>query len=100
MAKWADYCISAVRYNEDDDFIAKVKVHEDKGDTLGTSEIWSRKKVITEIEDDQSFMTVLKNDGKWKKGQNVHIITVDKVKYLRTDSNSKKSDNLENLPEF
>ena len=29
MTKWADYCISAVRYDEDETHIVKVKVHAD-----------------------------------------------------------------------
>lgn len=34
MAKWADYGISAVRYDSDDQYIDQVKVHKDNGDTI------------------------------------------------------------------
>ncbi|MEM6843216.1 MAG: DUF3892 domain-containing protein [Bacteroidota bacterium] len=39
-------------------------------------------------------------DNKWRKGEDVHIVEVNGEQYIRTDSNSKESDNLENLPEF
>jgi hypothetical protein len=101
MAKWADYGISKVRYDEERTHIVKVKVHEDKGDTFGPAQEWTRKQVVSAIEAGTTFVTILTgSDGKWKKGQDVHIIIVNDVKYIRTDQNAKESDNLENLPEF
>ena len=50
MAKWADYCISAVRYNAEHTHIVKVKVHIDSGDTIGTATEWTRSEVVTAIE--------------------------------------------------
>ncbi len=101
MAKWADYGISSVRYNSERTHIIKVKVHEDKGDSIGNAQEWSRAQVVSAVERGQTFVTILHDAGdKWKKGQNVHIVTVNGVRYLRTDQNQKASDNLENLPEF
>lgn len=37
MAKWADYLISVVRYDEDHERIVKVRVHEDIGDKVGVA---------------------------------------------------------------
>ena len=47
-------------------------------------------------------MTIFKgSEEKWQKGQEIHIIKVDDdEEFIRTDQNRKKSDNLENLPEF
>jgi len=101
MKKWADYGISKVRYNAERTHIVKVKVHEDKGDTVATAEEWTRNQVVSAIEKDKTFVTILKGtDDKWHKGQDVHIITVNDVRYIRTDQNSEASDNLENLPAF
>ena len=101
MEKWADYGISKVRYNAERTHITKVKVHEDKGDTIGSAAEWTRNQVVSAIEGGKSFVTILQgNDNKWKKGQDVHIITINGVKYIRTDQNRRASDNLENLPEF
>lgn len=100
MAKWADYGISAVRYDSDDEYIDQVKVHKDNGDPIGAGETWSRKEVLSDMDDSKTFVTILKNDDKWKKGEGVHIITVDGLRFLRTDANKKSKDNLENLPRF
>ncbi len=101
MAKWADFGISAVRYSSDEAYIDKVKVHEDKDTKIGSGIEKTRKQVIAGMKLGQTYVTILKdNDGKWKKGQGVHIIVVDDEEFIRTDANKKKSDNLENLPEF
>lgn len=101
MAKWADYCISAVRYDSEHDHIDSVRVHPDNGDSIGSSSEWTRASVVSSIDSGKSFITITSgSDGKWHKGADVHIITVNGVRYLRTDNNSTGSDNLENLPEF
>ena len=101
MAKWADYGISEVRYNVARNHIVRVKVHEDKGDTIGRAEEWTRSQVVSAIERGKTFVTILKgSDNKWRKGQDIHVVTVNGVKYIRTDQNRTASDNLENLPEF
>ncbi|MCB2141249.1 DUF3892 domain-containing protein [bacterium] len=102
MAKWADYCISAVRYNEDETHIVKVKVHADEGETIGSASEWKREDVVSAIERGNTLITILENaDGKkWVIGQEVHIIKMNGNKFIRTDKNATASDNLENLPEF
>ncbi|MBU0710661.1 DUF3892 domain-containing protein [bacterium] len=101
MAKWADYCISAVKYDSEKKHIEKVKVHKDLGDTIEAPSEWTRTKVVETIEKGSSFITITTNDkGNWKKGEDVHIITVKGKKYLRTDNNETEEDNLGNLPEF
>lgn len=101
MEKWADYGISVARYDDERKHITRVKVHEDTGDSMGASEEWTRTKVVSPMEQAKTFVTILKgNEGEWKKGQDIHIITVNNVKYIRTDQNRTASDNLENLPEF
>ena len=101
MTKWADYCISSVRYNDDHTHIIKVRVHIDSGDTMSSATEWTRSEVVTAIESGKTFITITRtSDGKWNKGEDVRIITVNGVKYIRTDANSKPSDNLGNLPEF
>ena len=101
MAKWADYLISAVRYNKEETHIEKVKVHVDNGDSVGVGNTWDRKKVVEKIEDKKTFVTITKNSsGKRNKGDNVGIVKVNNIKYIRTDGNSKDSDNLGSLPEF
>ena len=101
MNKWANYGISAVRYDSQHTHIEKIKVHEDKGDSIGDAKEWSREQVVSAIGLGITFVTILKiSDVNWKKGQDVNIVTVNAVKYIRTDKNQEASDNLENLPEF
>ena len=101
MTKWADYGISAVRYNDDKTHITRVKVHIDNGETIGAESVMSRSEVVSSIEDGKTFVTILlSSDDKWKKGQDVHIVVVNGKKFIRTDKNARASDNLESLPEF
>lgn len=101
MAKWADFGISAVRYSADKTHIERVMVHEDKDTAMGSGIEKTKEQVIAGMKLGQTYVTILKGDeGKWKRGQDVHIIVVDGEEFLRTDANKRKSDNLENLPEF
>lgn len=101
MSKWADFGISAVRYNSEHTHINKVKAHLDNGETIGSPEEQTRQDVISAIKNKKSYVTIIKSsDGKWKKGQPVYIIKVNGTEYIKTVDNSKEEDNLENLPEF
>lgn len=100
MSKWADYCISAVRYDSEGKHIDRVRVHTDTGDAIADPTEWLRSSVVSTIENGHTFITIFKNDGKWSKGASVGIINVNGKKYLRTDRDSKSSDNLGNLPTF
>lgn len=101
MSKWADYGISAVRYNSDHTHITNVRLHPDNGETIGTSTDRTRQSVIDNIKKGTTFITIIKNaEGKWTKGQSVYVIEVDGVEYIKTVDNDSECDNLENLPEF
>lgn len=101
MNKWADYGISAVRYNAAHTHIDKVRAHPDNGDTIGAYSEYTRADVVAAIKKGTTFVTIFKGtDGKWKKGQPVYIIKVKGVEYIKTVDNGKAVDNLDNLPEF
>ncbi|MGE4158829.1 MAG: DUF3892 domain-containing protein [Planctomycetota bacterium] len=101
MTKWADYAISAVRYNEKRTHIDKVQAYEDGDKGLGALVEFSREQVVAAIKNKTTFVTMFKNkDGKWSKGQPVFIIKINKVEYIKTVDNGSERDNLENLPEF
>jgi len=39
--------------------------------------------------------------GKWRKGEDVHLVIVNGEEYIKVGENdSKPSDNFENVPEF
>lgn len=101
MSKWADYLISAVRYDPTHNYISDLMVRQDSEDSVGPSSIWTRNQVVSSIERGYTFVSIYKRrDGKWYKGEDVRVIEIDGVKYLRTDSNHTKQDNLGELPEF
>lgn len=101
MSKWADYGISAVKYNAAHTHIDKVGAHLDNGDTIGAYSEVARVDVVAAIRQGTTFVTIFKStDGKWQKGQPVYIIKVKGVDYIKTVDNGKEADNLENLPEF
>lgn len=101
MTKWADYGISAVRFNSTHTHIDRVRAHPDSGDTIGAAVEYDRTTIVAAIKKGTTFVTIFKsNDSKWKQGQAIYIIKVNGVEYLKTVDNGKAVDNLDNLPEF
>lgn len=101
MSKWADYGISAVRFNTAHTHIDRVRVHLDNGETFNAPTEHSRQDVINAIKKGTTFVTITKgSEGKWQKGQAVYIIPINGTEFIKTTNNSKASDNLDNLPEF
>jgi hypothetical protein len=101
MAKWADYCISAVRFNSRHTHIDRVRIYPDDGEKLGTSSEASRPDVISAIRDGKTFVTIFKNTkGTWDKGQSVFIVKIAGDEYIKTVRDNTTVDNLDNLPEF
>lgn len=100
MAKWADYCISAVRYDTNEKHIEFVRVHKDLGESLGTAQEWSRSQVISALDKGNTFVTITYSGNSWNRGADVHKVTINGIKYIRTDKNQQPSDNLGNLPRF
>lgn len=102
MTKWADYCISAVRYNAAETHIERVqvRVHNADANTISAPTEWARTQVVSAIDRGNTFVTIYERDNHWHKGEDVRVITVNGVKYIRTDTNYKAADNLGNLPRY
>jgi Protein of unknown function (DUF3892) len=99
--KWADYLISAVRYNSAETHIDEVEVREDKGENAGLPSTWERSNVVSSLEGNYTFMTIVENsNGRWDPGADVGIVTVGGTKYIRTDADATAADNLGELPGF
>ncbi|PLY59586.1 hypothetical protein HBH1_02096 [Herbaspirillum sp. BH-1] len=95
----ADFCITAVRYNEKRTHIDFVLVNEEKPDALGPDRIVARAFVADLIRlKKATFITRFKGPEKgYKHGADVHVIDDE---YLTTEPNKTAKDNLGNLPEF
>jgi hypothetical protein len=101
MAKWADYLISAVRFNATETHIDKVRFHEDHDEKVGPPDDMKRSEVVSKIENEKTFKTIFKNsDGTWRPGALVRIIVIHGEKFIRTDTDYIRADNLDNLPRF
>jgi len=100
MSKWADYLISAVRFNDAGTHIVKVRVHADNGDTVGPSFEMTRQDVISKIDGGTTFATIYSNNGQWKFGAMVKTVTIGGTRYIKTYSDGTTADNLDDLPMF
>jgi len=97
-----EYWVSHKRMNTDNTRIIKVKAMERrKGSGLSSAEEYDREEVIQSIENDNNWFTCLQKDKRiWTKKAEIHIILVNNVKFIRTDSNQTEADNLGELPDF
>jgi hypothetical protein len=101
MSKWADFGISAVRFNSAHTHIDRVRINPDNGESIGAAQDCGRADVVASIKRKVTFITIFKNAaGNWSKGQPVFIDVVGGVEYLKTVANGKAVDNLDNLPEY
>lgn len=101
MAKWADYVITEVRFNDKHTHIDKVRARKDNGESLETPQEYARQTVVKAINDGTTFVTAFKtNDGKWTKGEDVFVIQINGTDYIKTKRDNTAKDNLDNLPEF
>lgn len=100
--KWADFLIDAVRFNSQHTHIDLVRCRADLGDKVSDSTVqFSRQQVIAKIRAGIKFCTIYKGEnGNWKRGAAVIIVTIDGEEFIKTVSDKIKKDNLDNLPEF
>jgi len=99
--KWADYLITAKRFNSAKTHIDEVEVRADNGDTVGSPTKIKRSTVVSKLESDHTYCTAtLGSDKKWQKGAEVKIYKYDGEKFIKTKADGIKKDNLDNLPTF
>ncbi len=100
MDKWADYVIVAVQYDTNQSQIVKVKRCPDLGNELGKANVETREDVMESMGWGKTHVTAYSKDGMWTRGDNVGIVNIGGVNFIRTDGNETKADNLGELPEF
>lgn len=96
----ADFYISAIKMDSNDQHIEFVKVHENKGTTFGPGTVNSRAFVGELIKTGKvEFKTITKNEAKknWAVGAKVEVTDEG---YITTHPNKTTLDNLGNLPKF
>jgi hypothetical protein len=76
MKKWADYLVSAVRF--ENGIITHFKVHIDKGNEIGSGSTWTRNEVLEGISREETFCSIVKDEkGNWQKGRSIYLIRVN-----------------------
>ena len=102
MDKWADYLVSGVKTSTDQKQIDSVECHSDFGCVVCENIILSRDELILNIKKGCTYATVFRTAiGKWRKGQEVHLVNVNGQEFIRTDSkNTLASDNFDDVPEL
>ena len=98
MAKWADYTITAVGNDRTETRIVEVEIRPDRGTTIGLASRATRQWVVNAIGRGVTFVTAYLKDGQWRRGEDVRVVVIHGVKYLRTDRNNVQADNLGALP--
>ncbi len=101
LQKWADYLISGVKSTTGSNIIQYVEVHSDFGCIVCETTIVPREDVIANIKKGTSYVTVFKTTmGKWRRGEDVRVVTVNGQEYVRTDAKPVASDNFDDVPEL
>ena len=83
MAKWADYVISAVKYDSNHK-IAGVKQHEDDGTSLSEGTIVDRFTIISNIKHGKSYTTAYSGLSSWQKGDKLRTFMIEGDYFIRT----------------
>ena len=99
MAKWADYLISQVLYDQNH-IITKVKQHRDIGNKISGGEIVDRDAIANNLGHGVKYMTVYGDLGKIRMGKNVRYFRAYEDHYIRIDDNKVMTDNLGELPDI
>ena len=101
LQKWADYLISGVKTDSNSNQVKTVEVHSDFGCMVCETKSFSRSDVVDHLKKGLTFSTVFRTPmGKWRKGEDVHLVIVDGEDYLRTDNKVVASDQFDNVPEI
>lgn len=100
MSKWADFGVFRAKYNRDHTAIVEVEVRPDLGENFGNPQKAARADVVAAIERGVTLVTVYSREGKSAKGEDVRAVPIHNQKYIRTDNNSIRADNLGSLPEY
>ena len=82
MAKWADYLISQVSYDQDH-IITKIMQHRDIGNKISGGEIVDRNVIATNLGHGAKYMTVFGDLGKIRMGKNVRYYRAYDSHYIR-----------------
>jgi hypothetical protein len=98
MKKWADYLISAVAYDPEN-LISVATRHQDADLGVTKGEPVDRLKIVSDIQNGLSYITIYSGKNSWKKGHKLRTFSIEDNQYIRIDKNKVKLDYLGDLSE-
>ncbi len=100
MAGWADYLLSAVRYDSSRR-IVEARQHADDGSQIGRGTLVGRSTIADNMKRGSTYATVFTGrGGSWRMGKQVRLLRSGGDYSIRVDSNRVMLDNLGMLPEI
>lgn len=99
----ADYGIYEVHYDDDHSNIEQVHAKLIQDNKASGEYALSKDEVVSKIEDNTKIITLIKGkngSSNWFIGAEVSVIEIDNKKFIKTEPNNKKEDNLGELPEY
>jgi hypothetical protein len=101
LNKWADFLVSGVKTHPNQNRIESIEVHSDFGNMISETAILLREDIIANIKKGVTYSTVFRTAmGKWRKGEDVRLVTIDGEYFLRTDTEIKPQDQFDDVPEI
>ena len=98
MAGWADYLLSAVRYDAGRR-IVEARQHADDGAQIGRGTTVDRSTIADNMRKGSTYATVFAGKGgTWRLGESVKLLRSGGDYSIRVDSNRVMFDNLGMLP--
>ena len=97
--KWADYLISAVKYDSNRRII-QVMQHKDTGDDIEEGELIDRSTLLSNLKHGKKYATIYNSNSNWKFGEKISINKSGGENSIRTDSNKVEFDNLKFVTEI
>lgn len=97
--KWADYLISAVKYDSNRR-IVQVRQHKDTGENIEEGEVIDRSTLISNLKHGMKYATIYNSNSNWKYGEKITLNKSGRENFIRTDSNKVEFDNLKFVSEI
>jgi hypothetical protein len=91
-----DFLITGVGYDAGGTRIVRVEVRKLTNGKEGSPETWTRQQVVDKIKVEGKHFKTSTPDNKF--GEDVRVVSIGWVDFLRTDANNIAADNLGSLP--
>ena len=99
MDKWADYLISEVSYDSEH-LISFVLRHQETEQGITKGELTDRLTIASDIKNGLIYITIYSGKNSWKKGNKIHMFSIEGTPYLRIDGNKVKLDYFGDIQEL